>query len=104
MISLDITIRPLRRDDRASIERILRQTQVFLEMDVQCALELFDVYLNNAEQKDYQLACAVDAADRPVGYVCYGPTPMTFGTYDLYWIAVDPTWHGRGIGDRKSVV
>jgi len=98
MISLDITIRPLRRDDRASIERILRQTQVFLEMDVQCALELIDVYLNNAEQKDYQLACAVDAADRPVGYVCYGPTPMTFGTYDLYWIAADPAWHGRGVG------
>jgi len=93
-----ITVRPLRRDDRASIERILRQTQVFLEMDVQCALELIDVFLNNAEQKDYQLACAVDAADQPVGYVCYGPTPMTFGTYDLYWIAADPAWHGRGIG------
>lgn len=91
-------IRPLRRDDRESIVRILRQTQVFHEMEVLCALELVDVYLNNAKQRDYWLACAVDAADQPVGYVCYGPTPMTFGTYDLYWIAVDPAWHGRGAG------
>lgn len=93
-----MTIRPLCRGDRSSIERILRQTQVFLEMEVQCALELIDVYLNNANQKDYILACAVDESDQPRGYVCYGPTPLTAGTYDLYWIAVDPASHGRGVG------
>jgi ribosomal protein S18 acetylase RimI-like enzyme len=97
-MSIGVVIRPLRREDRASVERILRQAKVFLEMEVQCALELIDVYLNNAEQKDYLLACAVDDADQPVGYVCYGPTPLTAGTFDLYWIAVDPNWHGRGAG------
>jgi len=98
MTPTGVMIRPLRRDDRSSVERILRQTKVFLEMEVQCALELLDVYLNNAEQKDYRLACAVDDADQPVGYVCYGPTPLTVGTYDLYWIAVDPAWHGGRVG------
>lgn len=76
----------------------MRQAQVFLEVEVQCALELIDVYLNDAEQKDYILACAVDESDQPRGYVCYGPTPLTAGTYDLYWIAVDPACHGRGVG------
>jgi ribosomal protein S18 acetylase RimI-like enzyme len=33
-----------------------------------------------------------------VGYVCYGPTPMTEGTFDLYWIAADPAVRGQGIG------
>jgi ribosomal protein S18 acetylase RimI-like enzyme len=33
-----------------------------------------------------------------VGYVCYGPTPMTEGTYDLYWIASDPKVRGQGVG------
>ncbi len=33
-----------------------------------------------------------------MGYVCYGPTPMTDGTYDLYWIASDPAVRGQGVG------
>jgi ribosomal protein S18 acetylase RimI-like enzyme len=33
-----------------------------------------------------------------VGYVCYGPTPMTAGTFDLYWIASAPEVRGQGVG------
>jgi len=36
--------------------------------------------------------------DRVVGYVCYGPTPMTQGTFDLYWIASAPEARGQGVG------
>jgi ribosomal protein S18 acetylase RimI-like enzyme len=32
------------------------------------------------------------------GYVCHGPTPLTDGVFDLYWIAVDPKRQGQGIG------
>ncbi|MDZ7343776.1 MAG: GNAT family N-acetyltransferase [candidate division KSB1 bacterium] len=63
-------------------------------------MELIDTYLNVAGQKDYLIDCAVDATDRPLGYVCYGPTPLTDGTYDLYWIAVDPEAHRCGVGSR----
>jgi ribosomal protein S18 acetylase RimI-like enzyme len=61
-------------------------------------LELIDIYLNVDSQKDYIVECAVNEADQLVGYVCYGPTPLTEGTYDLYWIAIDPDRQGRGIG------
>lgn len=33
-----------------------------------------------------------------LGYACFGPHPLTQGTYDLYWIVVDPDAQGRGIG------
>ena len=33
-----------------------------------------------------------------LGYICFGPTPMTEGTYDLYWIASDPRARGQGVG------
>jgi ribosomal protein S18 acetylase RimI-like enzyme len=36
------------------------------------------------------------------GYYCIGPTPATLSTYDLYWIAVDPRIHGRGVGARLT--
>jgi ribosomal protein S18 acetylase RimI-like enzyme len=32
------------------------------------------------------------------GFIAYGPTPMTDGTYDLYWIATDPAVRRSGIG------
>jgi ribosomal protein S18 acetylase RimI-like enzyme len=33
-----------------------------------------------------------------LGYACFGPHSLTQGTYDLYWIVVDPAAQGRGIG------
>jgi ribosomal protein S18 acetylase RimI-like enzyme len=48
---------------------------------------------------DYTILVADrDGTGGIVGYVCYGATPMTEGTYDLYWIASDPTVRGQGVG------
>ncbi|MGQ9629941.1 MAG: GNAT family N-acetyltransferase [bacterium] len=61
-------------------------------------MELIDIYLTQPQQGDYIIACAVGEDDRPLGYVCYGPTPLTDGVYDLYWIVVAPKHQGKGIG------
>ncbi|HEX5746091.1 MAG TPA: GNAT family N-acetyltransferase [Archangium sp.] len=60
------------------------------------AIELVDLALQ-PNNPDYKILVA-DRDGSLVGYVCYGPTPMTEGTYDLYWIASDPTVRGQGIG------
>ena len=60
------------------------------------ALELIDLALQPSN-KDYQVLVAVREG-KLVGYVCYGPTPMTDGTCDLYWIASDPQVRGQGVG------
>jgi ribosomal protein S18 acetylase RimI-like enzyme len=36
--------------------------------------------------------------DAPLGYVCFGQTPMTESTFDLYWLVVGEAVRGRGIG------
>ncbi len=36
--------------------------------------------------------------DKMLGFLCYGETPLTEGVYDLYWVAVDPKIHGKGVG------
>ena len=61
-------------------------------------MELIDVVLKDPIQKDYHIYCVVDVQDQAIGYICYGPTPMAQGTFDLYWIAVDPDFQGQRVG------
>ena len=63
---------------------------------MQCALEVIDAALT-PNNPDYTVRAAIRDG-KIVGYVCYGPTPMTDGTYDLYWIASDPAVRGQGVG------
>jgi ribosomal protein S18 acetylase RimI-like enzyme len=62
-------------------------------------LELVDLALTRPDQPDYHFVVAHEG-DALVGYICYGPTPMTAGTYDLYWVASDPASRTRGVGSQ----
>jgi len=93
-----IAIRPLRESDREPIRRLLVATDVFSDEEVAVALELIDVALHTPGQHDYIIRTAAEDDANVLGYYCIGPTPMTRGTYDLYWIAVSPEVHDRGIG------
>ena len=90
-------LRNLEPQDFDPLSSILRRTGAFTEPEVECALELLDTVLNRPEQRDYLVTVAVE--DKTVaGYILYGPIPLTEGSYDIYWIAVDPDLQGRHIG------
>lgn len=91
------SIRPLRGDDRAPLLEVLRRTDVFTEDEIAIAKELIDAVLETPDQKDY-IINVFEKAGRVLGYYCIGPTPATVATYDLYWIAVHPAFHGGGVG------
>jgi len=93
-------IRPLVEKDRASLLSMLIKTRSFTSAEIDVAMELINIVLKDQIQKDYQIYCMVDDQDRAIGYICYGPTPMTQGTFDLYWIAVDPDFQERGVGSK----
>ncbi|MBM4276329.1 MAG: GNAT family N-acetyltransferase [Deltaproteobacteria bacterium] len=93
-------IRPLISKDRERLRRMVIETGVFTDEEVGVAIELIDIVLGNESQKDYRIACAVDDQEQPLGYICYGPVPMTQGTFDLYWIVIDPGVQGRKIGSE----
>ncbi|MEJ2635306.1 MAG: GNAT family N-acetyltransferase [Calditrichia bacterium] len=95
-----IKFRKLLPEDRGAIYEILQQTDMFTMAEVNVAMELIDVYLFNKEQNDYSIAVAETENSEVAGYVCYGPTPATEGTYDLYWIAVSPALQNQGIGKK----
>ena len=88
-------LRPLTSADRRRIEEITRAVRIFRDDEVPVALEVFDAAV--AGSPDY-LALGALLDQRLVGWICWGPTPCTLGTYDLYWMAVDPSAQGAGIG------
>jgi ribosomal protein S18 acetylase RimI-like enzyme len=88
-------LRPLSAADRRRIEEITRAVLVFRDDEVPVALEVFDGAVGGSP--DY-LALGATVDERLVGWICWGPTPCTLGTYDLYWMAVDPGVQAAGIG------
>jgi aminoglycoside 6'-N-acetyltransferase I len=92
-------IRKLEKQDRSVLKKILEDTKHFNDEEINVAMELIDLHINNVNQKDYIIYVFVDDG-KTAGYICYGRRPLTEGTYDLYWIAVDPNIHGKGIGSR----
>ena len=88
-------LRQLTPADRGRIEAITRAVGVFRDDEVPVALEVFDGAV--AGSPDY-LALGAELDGRLVGWICWGPTPCTLGTFDLYWMAVDPAAQGAGVG------
>ena len=93
-------IRPLQQKDRTRLQSILISTRFFTPEEIEVAMEVIDIVLTDPNQRDYKIDCTVDDQDQAIGYICYGPVPMTQSTFDLYWIAVDPTFQGEGIGSK----
>jgi len=93
-------IRPLIKQDKTRLISMLMDSRAFTLEEIDVAMELIDIALKDQNQKDYTIHSMVDDQDQPAGYICYGPTPMTQGTFDLYWIVVDPHFQGKGIGSK----
>lgn len=94
---MSCSLRPVGRAHRARLETLVRDTGLFREAEVRTAVELLDEALDGDD--DYRFLGAFDG-DELVGYACFGPTPDTVGTFDLYWIAVDKRRQGSGIGTQ----
>ncbi len=91
-------VRPLKRQDRQRVLEIVQATKMFTTDEILIAREQVDIFLDQPEQRDYFLVVVEDGQGRVAGYLSYGPTPLTVGTYDLYWMAVAPEAQGRGYG------
>jgi ribosomal protein S18 acetylase RimI-like enzyme len=90
-------IAPSQPDEREEIGRIAAEVGVFDEEEVATVYELFDEYVGDPVGSGYYfLSYRQDG--HTLGFACYGPTPLTEGTYDLYWICTARQVHQQGIG------
>lgn len=84
--------------DGLSILEITAKVGIFNPTELSCVDELWNTYQDSGEASGYAFLVYRQDGARAQGYVCFGPHPLTQGTYDLYWIAVDPALQGRGVG------
>lgn len=89
-------IRPMTSRDKPAVMSLLRATPEFEPEEIPVAEEVLDCYLASPGQ-DYQtLVTEKDGAI--IGYICFGSTPLTMATWDIYWMAVAQEYRGQGIG------
>ena len=94
------TIRPLLATDREGVIGILENAGNFTVDEVTTARELIDEWLEQGEESGYLTYVLEEDSLGVLGYVCFGSTPLTEWTYDIYWIAVDKSKHRGGVGKR----
>jgi len=84
--------------DGAQIHAITANSNVFNQEEVECVDELWEEYQTHGPESSGYYFLVEKDKDHILGYTCYGPRSLTSGTYDLYWIAVDPTARRGGVG------
>jgi ribosomal protein S18 acetylase RimI-like enzyme len=95
--TLAVKVRDIKATDKAGIIKIVEDTKAFLPEEVEVAEEIIDEYFKDPEGSGYYFYVA-EIDGEMAGYLCYGPTPLTHGAWDMYWAAVKPQLQGTGIG------
>ncbi len=95
-----ISIREMVEEDIPIIIKMLSGVSVFRKAEIDIATEIINSYLKKSDSKDYLLYVADYGANHTIGYTCFGPTPFTEDTYDIYWIAVDQRFQNIGVGRK----
>ena len=76
---------------------MVAQDGLFTSEEISVARELIDGALAEVGGDYRILVATLGGRSSLAGYICYGPTPMTEGTWDLYWIASHPSARGKGV-------
>ena len=93
-------VRSLRDSDIPPLEVLIRSVENFQPAEMDVAVELVGLAAGPPPgSDDYRVLVAESPDDGSLrGYACFGPTPMTRSTWDLYWIAVSRSARGSGCG------
>ncbi len=84
-------------EDAESIRNLVTSTGMFSSAEIEISAELVTERVAHGQASGYEFIIA-ERGGKMLGYACYGQTPGTKGTFDLYWIAVSSDLQGAGLG------
>lgn len=91
--------RELHKTDPLVIREVLNSTAYFSAEEVDVGVELTKEGLLKGVHSGYYFILT-EIGEDVAGYCCFGPVPLTSGSFDLYWIAVHEKFRGNGIGKQ----
>jgi len=91
--------RDVRKQDADHVRRIVKSSGYFFDHEIDVAVELVDEFLAKGDASGYRFIFA-EKNGETLGYTCFGLTPCTVHSYDLYWIAVMESCRGSGLGKQ----
>jgi len=89
-------VEPAKPEDRQGILAVTANIDIFTDEEKDTVRELWD-----EQEKGYHFLVAHEG-EQIVGFACFGERALTVGTYDLFWIAVDPS--ARRLGAGKALM
>ena len=91
------TIRRVRADDHDAIMNLLHESRFFRLDEIEIAEEVMNESIVKGIDGHYQTFVA-DEKGKAIGWLSFGATSCSLGTFDIYWIAVAPRRQRYGIG------
>lgn len=88
-----------RPTDVEAVRQLVQGTGFFTDEEIGIAGELVEERLGRGESSGYYFSF-LDEGSELLAYACWGPTPGTEQSLDLYWIAVRAGHQSRGLGGR----
>lgn len=90
------SIAPSAPSELPAILEAARSVGVFNAEEVATVDELFQGYLRDPQVSGYNFLSAT-AGGELLGFACWGPTALSQGATDLYWICTAQAAQGRGV-------
>jgi ribosomal protein S18 acetylase RimI-like enzyme len=93
-------LRPITPADTQTLIALTAGTGYFKPMELETLRGVLKDYFLNARDDLGHRAFVWEEDGRIIAYVYHAPEEMTDNTWFLYWIAVDSTAQGRGLGSK----
>ena len=91
-------IMPPLEEEGSSIVSLAKKIGQFSIDDIECIENLWKESLQSETDPDRYHFIVAKNFQKVIGFACYGHRPLTEGTYDFYWLGVDPAFQKQGVG------